>query len=153
MKQSPNRCPRFFDFRRKNIPLEKAVALSQGGRYSFAEAFHIVTEGRTTVNGKIVRDPSSLVDESALLCVDGNQLEPRGQMYYYLFYKPRKVLTACKHAPGDESAMSLVTKFIPRTCLLKAGGQVTPVGRLDFESEGLILLTNDRYAVKQLICD
>ena len=108
--------------------------ISQAGIASRRAAEVLITEGRVSVNGKIAQlgDKADLSRDTVR--VDGEPLKPP-QFVYYLLNKPRYVITSNKRQHGDNRR--LVIDLVPHTTHLFA------VGRLDAESEGLILLTND----------
>ncbi|MCS7199646.1 MAG: rRNA pseudouridine synthase [Caldimicrobium sp.] len=94
----------------------------------------LILQGRITVNGEIIKDLSYKVDlNKDLVCLDGKELKAPPKVYY-LFYKPRGYLTSLY----DPHHRLTIRKFLE-----KIPFRVFPVGRLDKESEGLILLTND----------
>jgi 23S rRNA pseudouridine2605 synthase len=93
----------------------------------------IITAGRVKVNGKTVRELGTKVDERARIQVDGKLIK-REQKVYLLFYKPRGVVTTMKDPEGRRTVADFV-RDVPE--------RVFPVGRLDYNTEGLLLLTND----------
>ncbi|MBD3258122.1 pseudouridine synthase [candidate division GN15 bacterium] len=109
--------------------------LSQCGVTSRRGAEALITEGRVTINGETVSALGTMVnDESDTVQVDGQTATPVDKRIYIALNKPRMTITTL-HDP-----------FKRRTVLhyLKQLGQrVYPVGRLDFDAEGLLLLTND----------
>ncbi len=112
--------------------LQKLIA--QAGIASRRAAEELIRQGRVTVNGR----PARLGDKADLardvVRVDGEPLKPP-KFVYYLLNKPRGVLSANK--PFGEDKRPLVRDFVPYQ------GHLFTVGRLDVNSEGLILLTND----------
>eukprot|EP00667_Euglena_gracilis_P023015 EG_transcript_25841 len=126
--------PRVVDYRQDRLPIDKALLLA--GDYEFAAARDLLQARRVTVD----TEPAvlgMLVGRDSTITVDGVALPPRPAMCYYLLYKPRQVLTTCQHGPNDPADAPLVPEFVPPL------PRVVPVGRLDLESEGLLLLTND----------
>ena len=113
--------------------IQKFVA--ESGVCSRRAAEEMVREGRITVNGKpaqIGMDVDPLTD--SVYC-DGKRIRPRAaEKRYFIFYKPRGVITAMK-AQDDRSVVADLIKGIK--------GRVYPVGRLDRDSEGLLILTDD----------
>lgn len=107
--------------------------LAQAGVASRREAEKYITEGRVKVDGKVVRELGSKVGAKAFIMVDGRPIR-RERKIYLLFYKPRGVVTTLKDPEGRRSIADYV-KDIPQ--------RVFPVGRLDYNTEGLLLLTND----------
>jgi 23S rRNA pseudouridine2605 synthase len=109
-------------------------AFSKFGILSRADALKKIRAGAVTVNGRVVRDPGSWVSLAEdKIRYDGNTLVKRKRIYL-MFYKPRGVVTS----HGDPDARKTVYDFLPG---LKEW--VFPVGRLDKETSGLLLLTND----------
>jgi pseudouridine synthase len=108
--------------------------LSRFGLASRTLARQAIAAGRLKVNGKVVRDPDQWVrlDEVALH-LDGRRLKPARKVYL-LFYKPKGVITS----HGDPGGRRTVYEFLG-----DAAQWVSPVGRLDKDTSGLLLLTND----------
>lgn len=107
--------------------------LAQAGVASRREAEEYITAGRVKVNGKVVKELGTKVGPDAFIMVDGHPVH-RERKIYLLFYKPRGVVTTMKDPEGRKSIADYV-KDIPQ--------RVYPVGRLDYNTEGLLLLTND----------
>ena len=92
----------------------------------------LIAAGRVTVGGERVTDPARDVDESSGVAVDGGFVAPESRVVYAL-NKPKGVVSTA-HDPGGHPT---VVQLVP------AERRLYPVGRLDFDSTGLILLTND----------
>ena len=108
--------------------------LSRFGLASRTAAREAILAGRLKVNGKVVRDPDLWVrPDEATLHLDGERLKP-ARKTYLLFYKPKGVITS----HGDPGGRKTVYDYLGDT-----GKWVSPVGRLDKETSGLLLLTND----------
>jgi pseudouridine synthase len=108
--------------------------LSRFGLASRAAAREAIRSGRLKLNGRVVRDPDLWVTpERDALHFDGKRLQ-RARKIYLLFYKPKGVITS----HGDPSGRRTVYD-----CLGTTGPWVSPVGRLDKDTSGLLLLTND----------
>ena len=107
--------------------------LAQAGVASRREAEGYITAGRVKVNGRVVKELGTKVRPDAFIMVDGHPIQ-RERKTYLLFYKPRGVVTTMKDPEGRKSIADYV-KDIPQ--------RVYPVGRLDYNTEGLLLLTND----------
>ncbi|MBM3784987.1 MAG: rRNA pseudouridine synthase [Acidobacteria bacterium] len=109
--------------------------LSMAGIASRRKAEVLITEGRVTVNGKVV---TQLGTKAALgrdhIKVDGKLIQPPREFVYLALNKPVGYVTTVSDPEGRPTIMELVRGLKTR---------VYPVGRLDFHSEGLILLTND----------
>ena len=114
------------------VPLNRA--LSKLGILSRAQASDAIRAGRVRVNGRLVRDPASLVvPESARIELDAHRAE-RSRWRTILFHKPRGVLTT-RHDPEGRPTIY--------DALGDAGRGLVPVGRLDRATSGLLLLTSD----------
>lgn len=111
-----------------------ARALSKLGWCSRAEARTLIEAGNVTVDDTIVRDPDFRVDvRRARIAVDGKRVAARAADYIML-HKP----AGCVTTTSDEKGRRTVFEFLPRDI-----PRVVAVGRLDMDSEGLLLFTND----------
>jgi 23S rRNA pseudouridine2605 synthase len=111
--------------------------LSQLGIASRREAETWIAEGRVAVNGRKVTEAGTKVDPDAdKVTVDGKPVGGKPPRVYWLLHKPDEVLTARKDGWDRPTIYDL-----PR--LKKVPFLVAPVGRLDFRTEGLLILTND----------
>ena len=109
--------------------------LAQAGIASRRQAEKIITEGRVTVNGTVITELGSKADiETDHIKVDGKLLHAPKRLLYLALNKPRGTVTTVSDPEGRETVMDLVRGVRER---------VYPVGRLDYHSEGLLLLTND----------
>lgn len=107
--------------------------LAQAGVGSRRECEELITEGRVTVGGKVVKKLGSQVDVDAEnVRVDGSKVVP-SRMQYFMVHKPTGVLSTCRDPEGRLRVIDLI----------KTDQRVYNVGRLDKSSEGLILVTND----------
>jgi 23S rRNA pseudouridine2605 synthase len=113
--------------------LQKIVAAA--GIASRRKAEELITSGRVQVNGQTVTALGSKADpERDHVRVDGKLLKKPQQFRYFMLNKPKGVVTTVSDPEGRPTVM----KFFAR-----AGARVFPVGRLDYQSEGLLLMTND----------
>lgn len=113
--------------------LQKIIA--HAGFASRREAETMIREGRVTVNGRVVTELGSKADAAKdHVKVDGKLITRAETHRYILLYKPKEVMTTVEDPQGRKTVIQLVKGIRER---------IYPVGRLDFHSEGLILLTND----------
>ena len=111
-----------------------ARALSKLGYCSRAQAERLVQAGRVSVNGRVVRDATLRVDvRGARLAVDG-ELVRAARRVYVMMNKPAGIVTTSDDERGRRTVHDLLPEGLPR---------LNAVGRLDLESEGLLLFTND----------
>jgi 23S rRNA pseudouridine2605 synthase len=101
----------------------------------------MIAEGRVTVAGQVVLDPARDVDEQSSLTVDGRVVSGPEQPVVYALNKPLGVLSTVQDTHGRPTVVSLVPDETRR---------LYPVGRLDADSSGLILLTNDGALAQRL---
>jgi 23S rRNA pseudouridine2605 synthase len=109
--------------------------LAQAGIASRRQSEQIIVEGRVTVNGKVVTELGSKADlERDHIKVDGNLLHAPKRQVFIVLNKPDSTVTTASDPEGRTTVMELLKGVKER---------VYPVGRLDYHSEGLLLLTND----------
>lgn len=102
----------------------------------------IIAAGRVTVNGKPTRELGRKADiELDTICVDGKRIARAEKLVYLLMNKPKGYVTTVSDPEGRPTVMELLSTRKER---------VYPVGRLDYASEGLLLLTNDGALAQQL---
>lgn len=120
--------------------LQKIMAAS--GVASRRKAEEIIAAGRVTLNGKVVREQGTKADaERDEIYVDGKRLELAERHVYFAVYKPKGYVTTVSDPEGRRTVMDLLPKLSAR---------VYPVGRLDYTSEGLLLMTNDGALAQKL---
>jgi pseudouridine synthase len=116
-------------------PVRLHKLLAEAGVASRRAAERLIAAGRVRVNGAVVSEPGTHADPSRdVVEVDGRPLPEAGPKRYVLLHKPPGVLTTREDPRGRPSVFDLV----PET-----GARLHSVGRLDFDAEGLLLLTND----------
>ena len=113
--------------------LRLQVALARAGLASRRAAAETIEAGRVTVNGSVVREAGRRVTAEDEVRVD-NELLTIEPLRYYALHKPRGVLSSA----SDDRGRPVVTGYLPTDA-----GRCVPVGRLDLDSEGLLLLSND----------
>src|SRR5215210_2209505 len=126
-----------------------AKFLAHAGVASRRAAEGIVAEGRVTVGGEVVTDPARDVDDSHAVAVDGRRVDPE-PLEVHALNKPAGVVSTARDTHGRPTVVELV----------RSRRRLYPVGRLDADTTGLILLTNDgeladrlthpRYGVKKV---
>ena len=122
--------------------LQKLIA--QAGICSRREAEKIISAGRVTVDGKIIRELGAKADPSKnKIRVDGKLLHFAAEKIYLLLNKPRGYVSTVKDERGRKTVLELLGENFSE--------RVWPVGRLDLNSEGLLILTNDGDLTNALI--
>lgn len=109
--------------------------ISAAGITSRRAAEELIVAGRVTVNGQTITELGAKADPATdLIMVDGKAVKPAETLYYVLLHKPAGYVTSLKDPQGRQLVTELVKDI---------GARLFPVGRLDYNSEGLLLLTND----------
>ena len=109
--------------------------LSKAGVTSRRKAEGLILQGRVSVNGKIVRELGcKAVLGKDEICVDGKAIATESEEVVLALFKPRRCVTTLHDPQGRATVADFVNKFPMR---------LYPVGRLDYDAEGLLLLTND----------
>jgi 23S rRNA pseudouridine2605 synthase len=111
-----------------------AKLLARAGIASRREIERMIAEGRIALNGEKLTTPATLLESLDGVTVDGKAVRPAAATRLFRFYKPDKTLTAERDPRGRPTIYDRLPPGLPR---------VMPVGRLDFMTEGLLLLTND----------
>jgi 23S rRNA pseudouridine2605 synthase len=121
--------------------LQKIIAAC--GIASRRKAEEIIAAGRVTLNGKVVVEQGTKADpERDVICVDGAPLKQRERLLYFMVHKPKGYVTTVSDPEGRPTVMELMKNCPER---------VYPVGRLDYASEGLLLMTNDGALAQKLM--
>ncbi|MBQ9479833.1 MAG: rRNA pseudouridine synthase [Selenomonadaceae bacterium] len=109
--------------------------LSRAGVASRRAAEKLIAEGHVSVDGKTVRELGTKVDAArADIRVDGRKIKLDVEKVYVILNKPRRVLSAVSDDRGRQTVIDLIDDVDER---------IFPIGRLDYNTEGLLLLTND----------
>ncbi|MBE3639570.1 pseudouridine synthase, partial [Mangrovicoccus algicola] len=111
-----------------------AKVLARAGVASRREAETIIAEGRVRVNGRLITSPALNVTPGDRILVDGEPLKEAEPPRIWLYHKPAGLVTTAKDEKGRETIFDKLPETMPR---------VMSIGRLDLNSEGLLLLTND----------
>ena len=117
----------------KGVRLQKVIA--QAGLASRRAAEEMIRQGRVTVNGRVITELGHCVDPARdEILVDQQTIAAEEKKVYLLFYKPRQCVTTLRDPQGRRTVLDLIPQM---------GVRLFPVGRLDYDAEGLLLLTND----------
>ena len=119
--------------------LQKLIA--RAGICSRREAEKLIAAGRVAVDGKILRELGAKADPNQKITVDGKILSLNAEKIYIMLNKPRGYVSTAHDERGRKTILDLID----------VSERVYPVGRLDLNSEGLILLTNDGDLTNSLI--
>src|SRR5213592_3275027 len=118
-----------------------AKLLARAGIASRREVERMIAEGRIALHGEKLATPATLLTDLSDVTVDGKPVRPAAATRLFRFYKPQRTITAAHDAKGRSTIYDRLPKSLPR---------LMPVGRLDFMTEGLLLLTNDGELKRQL---
>ncbi len=127
--------PGKWDSEAKNGPMTLNKYLAHSGISSRRDAADIIKEGKVEVNGKVLTEPGYRVQPGDTVMLDGKELKPQRHHVYVLLNKPKDFITTTEDDRGRRTVMELV------------GGatedRLYPIGRLDRNTTGVLLLTND----------
>ncbi len=126
---------------REEGPQRIAKLLARAGVASRRDVERMIAEGRIALHGEAVTTPATLLESIEGLTVDGRPVRPAAATRLLRFYKPQGTLTAARDPKGRATIYDRLPAGLPR---------LMPVGRLDFMTEGLLLLTNDGELKRQL---
>jgi len=111
-----------------------AKVIARAGICSRRDAERLIAERRVTLNGVIVESPAINVGETDMVCVDGKPVEASEPARLWRYYKTKGRITTRRDPQGRPTIFDALPQDLPR---------LISVGRLDFNTEGLLLLTND----------
>jgi 23S rRNA pseudouridine2605 synthase len=127
--------------RKEGGPQRIAKLLARAGVASRREVERMIAEGRIAINGEKLTTPATLLSDLGGVTVDGKPVRPAAATRLFRFYKPQGTITAAHDPKGRTTIYDRLPPGLPR---------LMPVGRLDFMTEGLLLLTNDGELKRQL---
>src|SRR5580704_885276 len=111
-----------------------AKVMARAGVCSRRDAEAWIAEGRVAVNGEVLKSPAFNVSETDDVRVDGKPLAAPERTRLFLFHKPRGLVTTARDPEGRQTVFAVLPPDLPR---------LVAIGRLDINTEGLLLLTND----------
>jgi len=117
----------------EGMPLNKYLA--HCGLASRRKAVDFISEGKVTVNGEVKNEPFYRVQNADVIVCDGQLMQVQERMVYILLNKPKGVITTTEDEHGRATVLDIVDPHFPE--------RVYPVGRLDRDTTGLLLITND----------
>ena len=142
VKPMPGRAPASSDTSGSpSEPMRIAKAMARSGLCSRRDAERWIAEGRVAVNGRILNTPAIEVGPTDKIVVDGQPLPAAEPAQIWRYYKPRGLVTTHSDPEGRPTVFDALPPDMPR---------VVSIGRLDFNTEGLLLLTNDGELARHL---
>ena len=124
----------------ETMPVNKYIAHS--GICSRRDAAILVKEGKVIVNGETATDPGRKVSQSDVVKVNGKKITPTKNFVYILLNKPKDYLTTLEDPQGRKTVLDLIKQATSE--------RVYPIGRLDRNTSGVLLLTNDGELAQKL---
>lgn len=127
----------------KAVPEGERIAkrLARAGICSRRDAERLIAEGAVAVDGKILSSPALNVTDKSRITVHGKPIAPPDPVRMWIYHKPAGVITTNRDPQGRPTVFEKLPPELPR---------VVTVGRLDFNTEGLLLLTNDGGVARHL---
>lgn len=116
--------------------------LAECGVASRRTAEKMIAEGRVTINGTVITQMGSQVEIEDQVLVDGQPVTPEEEKHYLLYHKPAGEVTTASDPEGRPTVLDKFRDYPVR---------LYPVGRLDYDSEGLLLLTNDGELTQRML--
>lgn len=124
----------------EGVRLNKYIA--QAGIASRRRADQLIAYGKVRINGRVVRELGTLVMPGDKVDVSGTPIKPIEETIYLVVHKPTGVMTTMRDPEGRRTIVELLPKKMPR---------VVPVGRLDYDTAGVLLMTNDGELANKLL--
>ena len=121
----------------ENIRLQKYLA--DAGVASRRKCEELINAGRVSVNGQIITELGVKVSPTDAVTLDGKPIKSKAQLIYIMLHKPEGVITSVSDPHKRPVVLDLVKELLDKN----PGMRLFPVGRLDYDSSGLLLLTND----------
>ena len=115
-----------------------AKLLARAGVASRREVERMIADGRVSLHGKVLETPATIIPSLRGVSVDGKPVGKADRTRLFAFHKPTGLITAERDPRGRPTIYAALRNALPRDA-----GRVMPVGRLDLNTEGLLLLTND----------
>ena len=115
-----------------------AKLLARAGVASRREVERMIGDGRVSLNGKVLETPATILKDLKGVSVDGKPVAAAEPTQLYAFHKPTGLITAERDPAGRATIYSALRNALP-----KDTPRLMPIGRLDLNTEGLLLLTND----------
>lgn len=140
-KANPNAAPSKGALERADGEERIAKLLARAGVASRREVERMIADGRVTLDGETVETPATLLKSLHGVAVDGKPVGQPAPTQLFLFHKPAGCLTAERDFSGRKTIYDVLPKDLPR---------LMPIGRLDYATEGLLLLTNDGEFKRQM---
>jgi 23S rRNA pseudouridine2605 synthase len=140
-KPRPDAAPSKGALERKDGEERIAKLLARAGVASRREIERMIADKRITLNGVAVETPATLLKSLHGVAVDGKAVGQPAPTLLYMFHKPEGCLTAERDFSGRKTIYDILPKELPR---------LMPIGRLDLNTEGLLLMTNDGEFKRQM---
>lgn len=126
----------------EGFPMRLNKFVAYCGLCSRRQAVEYIKEGLVRVNGAVVTEPGTLVQQTDKVLYKDAEIKPEGKKVYLLLNKPKNVITTLKDEKGRKTVMDLIKN--------RENLRIFPVGRLDRATTGLLVLTNDGDLAKKL---
>ena len=117
--------------------------IAHSGICSRRKAEELIIQGKVLLNGRAVESLSTIVQEGDRVVVDGKNITPEREKVYLMLNKPSGYISAVRDDRGRKTVMDIIKPHFEE--------RIYPVGRLDYDTEGLLILTNDGELANKLI--